>query len=162
MKYKYKIGDELKTQKGDIVKVESLQISTVDNKSFPSYWCKYGLDVFHDGCARNIWEENLFPIKSEHTKEEWIIEKRKHGFYICAGYKGFVIADVTGDEISHFVNNILEAEANTKLIAAAPEMLEVLKSANKYFINLQNKCALTNSDERAWKLISKVIKKATE
>ena len=55
-----------------------------------------------------------------------------------------------------------EFEANAKLVAAAPVLLEALQSANNYFIDLQNKCALTNSDERAWKLISKAIKKATE
>lgn len=58
--------------------------------------------------------------------------------------------------------NKKEALANAKLIAAAPDMFEVLISANNYFIDLQNKCVLTNSDERAWKLISKAIKKATE
>jgi hypothetical protein len=44
----------------------------------------------------------------------------------------------------------------------APDMLEALQSVNNYFIDLQNKCALTFSDERAWKLVSKAIKKATE
>jgi hypothetical protein len=52
--------------------------------------------------------------------------------------------------------------ANAKLIAAAPDMLDALIAAHYYFIDLQNKCALTNSDERAWKLVSKAIKKATE
>jgi hypothetical protein len=54
------------------------------------------------------------------------------------------------------------AKANTKLISAAPDMFEALQSVNNYFIDLQNKCALTNSDERAWKLVAKAIKKATE
>ena len=28
---------------------------------------------------------------------------------------------------------------------------------NQYFVNLQNKCALTVQDERAWKAVSKII-----
>lgn len=42
------------------------------------------------------------------------------------------------------------------------DALEALQSVNNYFIDLQNKCALTFPDERAWKLVSKAIKKATE
>ena len=60
---------------------------------------------------------------------------------------------------SEFVS-INEWRANAKLIAAAPEMFEALQSVNNYFIDLQNKCALTNPDKRAWKLVSKAINKA--
>ena len=53
-----------------------------------------------------------------------------------------------------------EKTANAYLIAAAPDMIEALQSVNNYFIDLQNKCALTNPDERAWKLVSKALNKA--
>lgn len=66
-------------------------------------------------------------MEAKHTKGEWIIEERTHGFYVCSGYKGFVIADVTGDEITHFIGNTDEAKANAKLIASAPEMLKELQ-----------------------------------
>lgn len=38
-------------------------------------------------------------------------------------------------------------------------MTEILEATNSYFVDLQNKCALTNSDERAWKLVSNVLNK---
>jgi hypothetical protein len=70
---------------------------------------------------------------------------------------------------SHYANQdqryedeLAQAMYDAKLIAAAPDMLEALQSANKYFVDLQNKCALTSHDERAWKNISKVIKQATD
>ncbi|MFA6325431.1 MAG: hypothetical protein WCX46_04365 [Candidatus Paceibacterota bacterium] len=39
------------------------------------------------------------------------------------------------------------------------EMIKALKATNQYFINLQNKCALTSNDERAWKKISLILSK---
>jgi len=60
------------------------------------------------------------------------------------------------------MESLEEMTANANLIATAPEMLEALQSVNRYFIDLQNKCALANSDERAWQKVSKAIKKATE
>jgi hypothetical protein len=41
-------------------------------------------------------------------------------------------------------------------------MLEALQKVNQYFIDLQNKCALTTPDENAWKKVSRIIKKTTE
>lgn len=81
--------------------------------------------------------------------------------------KGLAITDQQDRlicEVSHdmAVLQMDEYKNNAKLIAAAPEMLKALQSANNYFVDLQNKCALTSPDERAWKLISLAIKKATE
>jgi hypothetical protein len=47
------------------------------------------------------------------------------------------------------------------MIPDPDETFEALKAVNNYFVNLQNKCALTNSDERAWKLVAKLILKLT-
>lgn len=55
-----------------------------------------------------------------------------------------------------------KAEANANLMAAAPVMLLALEAVNNYFIALQNKCALTGRDERAWKLAAGAIKLATD
>lgn len=74
-------------------------------------------------------------MKTKHTQGEWIMEKHEHTIYVCSGYKGFVIAEVTGDRIAHFIGNKQEAEANAKLIATAPELLDasqsVLESLNQ-------------------------------
>lgn len=73
---------------------------------------------------------------------------------IQASFEGAHIATIT--DFSD------ESMANARLIVAAPELLEACIAVNKYFVRLQNRCALTATDKRAWKLISKVIKKATE
>ena len=54
-----------------------------------------------------------------------------------------------------------EQNANALLIASAPRMLEALEIVNNYFIKLQNKCALSSMDERAWKEVSFAIQLAT-
>jgi hypothetical protein len=75
-------------------------------------------------------------------------------------YTEFVCNSMLPDSDEEYLKQREEIEANAKLISAAPDMLEALESANNYFVDLQNKCALTSSDEKAWKLISKAIKKA--
>jgi len=52
--------------------------------------------------------------------------------------------------------------ANAKLMAAAPDMLQSLDTVNKYFVALQNRCALTPHEEKVWKAVSLAIKNATE
>jgi len=55
-----------------------------------------------------------------------------------------------------------ELKANAKLIRHAPEMFDALVMVDKYFVNLQNKCALTSHDEKAWKEVSRIINSITE
>src|SRR5664279_3581826 len=99
----------------------------------------------------------------KHTPGPWTFHLNGDGSCSILGKK---ISDREYVWIAGFIQNgeLLMGEqlANAKLMSIAPEMLEALQSANNYFVDLQNKCALTNSDERAWKLISKAIKKATE
>lgn len=106
-------------------------------------------------------------MKTKHTKGSWEIEEREHGFYVCSGFKGFVIADVTGDQITHFIGNKEEAEANAKLIAAAPELLaalqkavEVIERMSDEFSAIANRHASYTVGES--KVIEGAIKKATE
>lgn len=75
-------------------------------------------------------------------------------------YTEFICNSILPDSDEKYINQQNEIESNMILMAAAPLMYEALISANNYFVDLQNKCALTNSDERAWKLISRAIKKA--
>lgn len=37
------------------------------------------------------------------------------------------------------------------------EMIDALKTTNQYFVDLQNKCALTSNDKRAWKKVSLIL-----
>jgi hypothetical protein len=43
-----------------------------------------------------------------------------------------------------------------------PELLEALQSVNKYFVILQNRCALTRTEEKVWAKVSKAIQQSTE
>ncbi len=97
-------------------------------------------------------------MKTQHTKGKWTVVD-SGGTVISARESTYI----TICKLENLPLRIsAEVEANAKLIAAAPDMLEALQSVNNYFIDLQNKCALTFSDERAWKLVSKAIQKATE
>lgn len=75
-------------------------------------------------------------------------------------YTEFICNSMLPGSDEEYITQKGEIEDNMQLMAAAPLMYEALISANNYFVDLQNKCALTNSDERAWKLISRAIKKA--
>lgn len=68
---------------------------------------------------------------------------------------GFVIPDETYSEKSDYI----EAEANAKLIAAAPELLEALKNCYVRLRSLEGKWELTGEDDQ-YKAYS-AIKKAT-
>ena len=89
--------------------------------------------------------------------KNWVLLPETHSEYsaIIQNLEGDVIAKVYGETKD-------EKLANAKMMAASQTMLKALDSANKYFVDLQNKCALTNSDERAWKEISKAINLATK
>jgi hypothetical protein len=56
---------------------------------------------------------------SKYTKGPWMV---RNGKIIEKCYNGFVIADVRG------ATEVTQDEANARLIAAAPELLEALKS----------------------------------
>ena len=85
---------------------------------------------------------------------------------------GTVITDSTDsfpespETIEYYGGNVvcesISRSKDIRLIAAAPVMLAALEAVNNYFIALQNKCSLTSTDERAWKLTAGAIKQATE
>ena len=70
--------------------------------------------------------------KAQHTAGEWILSGSNK---IRNGKDGFVIATITSDEITHFICNKAESEANAKLIAAAPEMLNLLQKLSNTITN---------------------------
>jgi hypothetical protein len=72
-------------------------------------------------------------------------------------YTTFVCNSILPRSDKEYIKQRDNIESDMRLIAAAPDMYEALKSVNNYFIDLQNKCALTSPDERAWKLISKIL-----
>jgi hypothetical protein len=64
-------------------------------------------------------------------------------------------------KINFFGKGSIEASANAKLIAAAPEMLQALQSIIEYWDNPQ-KGSLNDHIEHSLKIAELVIKKATE
>lgn len=95
----------------------------------------------------------------KHTPGPWIV--REQGF----ADEFFITTDKNRWLFSFRQNGELwteEERANAKLIALAPEMLKTLQSVNRYFVDLQNRCALTVQEENTWKKVSKAIKNATE
>jgi hypothetical protein len=92
---------------------------------------------------------------------EYTLVERKNRKFISIHQEGFNVNDNDGERGFSSVAGIWdisgESIANAKLISSAPEMLDALKSVNNYFVNLQNKCALTPSDERTWKIVSGII-----
>ena len=68
-------------------------------------------------------------MKTTHTAGEWTLnEQNREDMTIRAGKNGFVIAEVTSTGVAHFLGNQSEAEANARLIAASPDLLEALQS----------------------------------
>lgn len=62
---------------------------------------------------------------NKHTAGKWELEAGTR-LNVTAGKSGFVIANITKDGISHMIGNEAEALANAKLIAAAPELLQMV------------------------------------
>lgn len=57
--HKYKEGDAVIIRGLGVGVITGLQISTIDNKSFPSYWIVYSKKIHSDGRARNTYESNI-------------------------------------------------------------------------------------------------------
>ena len=106
-------------------------------------------------------------METKFTKGEWKsrgFEAESNGYINVDFPKGFitiyggVIPALLGEERDRFIE---EAEANAKLIAAAPEMFEALANAIR-FIKV---CPELSNEERRPKGLEKwesILKKATE
>lgn len=95
-------------------------------------------------------------MKTKHTKGRWsvVAEVNLPELYVSSEYHGGIcsLPKYYGD--LETAEGIAEAEANAKLIAAAPELLEALQVATLYVSSISNK--------EDWNLIQAAIKKATE
>jgi hypothetical protein len=98
----------------------------------------------------------------KHTKGEWVAIKAKSASNV------WTIKNITGDYVGLFSGEvkrpalmkeaIRQSEANAKLIAAAPDLLEALQAAKDYFDVCDKNCIPLDLQRQ----IKSAIKKATE
>lgn len=97
-------------------------------------------------------------METKHTKGEWkIVSKSKHRGWININSKKGIIARSFHGDMEPIVT-VEEAEANVKLIAAAPDLLEALQSIVG---TLENE-GVSWRYENEINLAKNAIKKATE
>ncbi len=103
-------------------------------------------------------------MKTNHTPGEWYINtENRNDMTVRNGKKGFVIAEVTKKGLTHFIGNEAEAEANLKLIAAAPDLLEVaLKIKEDIEIGKIHANSVIVKDSYVWYKLVNAINKATQ
>jgi hypothetical protein len=92
-------------------------------------------------------------METKHTQGEWEVENKTsaHGDYFVVKSNTISICNIT-------TRNYEQSEYNAKLIAAAPNLLEALKSA------LASLLALTGNPTEEWEEVKQAkdaIKKAT-
>ncbi len=91
---------------------------------------------------------------SEYTKGPWVIVELAHKNLVTAG--GSTIAEVYGEGI--FPEVTPEVEANALLIAAAPDLLEALRAAEKIIVN----AGLRPVCHKEWEQINAALTRATQ
>jgi hypothetical protein len=112
-------------------------------------------------------------MKTQHTKGEWILvyNKDNHAMIetvrvkawednnLMGDYRGCIIADLT-ESHGFRKHAFAEANANARLIAAAPELLNACKTVLKCKTNQYGETPELSNDLRT--IIESAIKKATE
>lgn len=93
-------------------------------------------------------------METKHTKGEWVISKESITYIQTNESIPTVICD-----FAYAGPRILEEEANAKLIAAAPDLLEALTTLLKVF---QTDGSDYEDDQKAISKAKQAIKKATE
>lgn len=93
---------------------------------------------------------------SKHTPRPWVLMPEFHGdhgqYYITDEADGSEIASVTAWIGEHRA----EAEANARLIAAAPELLAALKEAKSLAVTMAGLTACRSDDEWVWGIQAKI------
>ena len=94
-------------------------------------------------------------MKTEHTPGPWVINESKNIIFIPTSFGNDIVCTITnGGHIKEV------SDANARLIAAAPEMLEALKEAKLYIDGIE--LVLGESAPHIKKCIDEAINKATK
>ena len=98
---------------------------------------------------------------SRHTPGPWMaqIAREETGFRMVRTY---VLDGASGDPIAHVqANGMAEEEANARLIAAAPDLLDALRKAQSLLVELRAHELTDADDVEVMAAIEAVIVKAT-
>jgi len=96
-------------------------------------------------------------MKTKHTQGEWInTTDGEANFYGVCTQNNWLLRIQQNGELTIEVQ-----EANAKLIAAAPELLEALMEVKEFLGHIQPKVGEAAFDE-IWDITEEAIKKATE
>ncbi|MER0570982.1 hypothetical protein AAA539_20005 [Pseudomonas aeruginosa] len=102
---------------------------------------------------------------SKHTPGPWVRCAKSPKIImsgsIIEGYEGYMIGSVTGNDNSGFYAAEDEAEANARLMAAAPEMLGALQHIEEYWNRDSNEQAMTDALWHIIETAQAAIAKAT-
>jgi len=103
-------------------------------------------------------------MKTKHTPGEWVFKEWKQegtDFYHIRSKKEFTDLIATVHRWKGYIDK-REAEANAKLIAAAPDMLDALMVAKAHLEYAIEFGAGAGGESKAIEIIDRAIKKATE
>ena len=98
-------------------------------------------------------------MENKFTKGNWNISDDTSECYLVKSDDGGLIAFVYDGDIDDEAIHMDVVEANAKLIASAPELLEALES---FVYDVENTQGNDNVFEEAYHLAKNAIKKATE
>jgi len=96
---------------------------------------------------------------SEFTKGKWIAQKRTPTLFEIRNVNGKLVCELENYERNKQIMGYQELEANAKLIASAPEMLEMLQKMYDYYSTSE----IISGSLRSFMIETReLIKKATE
>ena len=98
-------------------------------------------------------------MEKKFSKGKWIVSDDTGECYLVKSDDGGLIAFVYDGDIDDEAIHMDVVEANAKLIASAPELLEALES---FVCDVENTQGNDNVFEEAYHLAKNAIKKATE
>jgi len=99
---------------------------------------------------------------SEHTPGPWKVEPQLDGEIPISGHSWGSYLEIADIHLGGFEQVDSEAEANARLIAAAPELLEAIKAYEKehHFNAIQGKPHSSSKEASAWVRVRAAIAKA--
>jgi hypothetical protein len=98
---------------------------------------------------------------NKHTPGPWNVSDHvNNNEIVVRSNDGDIVANLKCDRVHNSMNGKTEVEANARLIARAPELLEALRKAEASMYSLHESNALDDEDYAALKAVTQAIAKA--